>query len=64
MLPRDCLRTVLDGYVIAQAEILSRHLTTPKPAPGANPLLGHDAGGRGNVVFMIGSQRTLIVAKR
>jgi hypothetical protein len=54
----------LDGYVIAQVAILSRHVTTPKPVSGVNPLLEHDVGGRGNVVFLVGGQRTLIVAKR
>jgi hypothetical protein len=56
VLPRGCLRNVLDGYVIAQAAILSRHLTTPKPVPEANPLLEHDVGGRGNVVFPAGGR--------
>jgi hypothetical protein len=64
MLPCGCLRNVLDCYGIAQVAILSRHVTTPKPVSGVNPLLEHDVGGRGNVVFLVGGQRTLIVAKR
>jgi hypothetical protein len=56
MLPCDCLPTVLDGYVIAQAAILSRHLTTPEPVSGVNPLLEHDVGDRGEVVFPAGGR--------